>query len=141
VPLLIGGAFLLGAPQPPVDAARLDIMPAQLWGRAEGVRTTLRGAAEAVAPTLFGYMSQYVFGGPASTSNGSLGGGSAAKLSSAAADGLAYTFMLFLLVLVIAGLLALFALRTYPRDVATAAASAQAIARSRERSTLLTVTR
>ena len=141
VPFLIGGAFLLGAPQPPVDAARLDIMPAQLWGRAEGVRTTLRGLAEAAAPTLFGYMSQYVFGGPVSTSNSGLGGGSAAKLSSAAAVGLAHTFMLFLLVLVIAGLLALFALRTYPRDVATAAASAQAIARSRERSTLLTVTR
>ncbi len=30
LPLLITGAFLLGAPQPPLDAARLDIMPAQL---------------------------------------------------------------------------------------------------------------
>jgi predicted MFS family arabinose efflux permease len=132
VPLLIAGAFLLGAPQPPVDAARLDIMPAQMWGRAEGVRTTLRGAAEAVAPTLFGYMSQYVFGGPASAGTGGLGGGSGAKLSPAAADGLAYTFMIFLLVLIIAGLLALWGLRTYPRDVATAAASAQAIKKAEE---------
>lgn len=132
LPLLIAGAFLLGAPQPPVDAARLDIMPAQLWGRAEGVRTTLRGAAEAVAPTLFGYMSQYVFGGPASGGSGPSGGGSTSRLSSAAASGLAYTFMTFLVVLVIAGLLALFALRTYPRDVATATASAEAIARSRD---------
>ena len=134
LPLLIAGAFLLGAPQPPVDAARLDIMPAQLWGRAEGVRTTLRGAAEAVAPTLFGYLSQYVFGGPASGGSGSPDGGSTSRLSSAAASGLAYTFMTFLIVLVIAGLLALFALRTYPRDVATATASAQAIAHSRDRS-------
>ena len=83
-------------------------------------------------------MSQYVFGGPASVGSGSPGGGSTSKLSSAAASGLADTFMIFLIVLVIAGLLALFALRTYPRDVATAAASAQAIARSRDGSTLAT---
>lgn len=129
LPLLIAGAFLLGAPQPPLDAARLDIMPAQLWGRAEGVRTTLRTLAEAAAPTLFGYMSQYVFGGPASSGTGGPSSGSTtAKLSPTAATGLAHTFLVFLVLLVIAGLLALFALRTYPRDLATAAASAKAIA-------------
>ncbi len=133
LPLLIAGAFLLGAPQPPIDAARLDIMPAQLWGRAEGVRTALRTLAQAAAPTLFGYMSQYVFGGPASsgasgTGSSGLGGGSGKTLSPAAAGALADTFLLFLGLLLVAGLLALFALRTYPRDLATAAASAQAIA-------------
>ena len=43
------------------------------------------------------------------------------------AAGLEYTFLLFLGALLIAGLLALAGLRTYPRDVATAAASAEAI--------------
>ena len=129
VPLLIAGAFLLGAPQPPLDAARLDIMPAQLWGRAEGVRTALRTLAEAAAPTVFGYMSQFVFGGPGSSGRGAPGGaGPVGTLSPAGATALADTFLVFLGLLVIAGLLALLALRTYPRDLATAAASAQAIA-------------
>ncbi|MBV9094649.1 MAG: MFS transporter, partial [Streptosporangiaceae bacterium] len=131
LPLLIAGAFLLGAPQPPIDAARLDIMPAQLWGRAEGVRTALRSLADAAAPALFGYMSQYVFGGPASSAAGSGPGsgrsGAGRMLSPAGATALAHTFLVFLVLLVIAGLLALFALRTYPRDLATAAASAQDI--------------
>lgn len=132
LPLLIAGAFLLGAPQPPIDAARLDIMPAQLWGRAEGVRTALRSLAVAAAPALFGYLSQYVFGGPTSPGNGGLAGnGPAARLSPTAASGLADTFLVFLVLLVIAALLALFALRTYPRDLATATASAQAIARAK----------
>ena len=44
-----------------------------------------------------------------------------------AATGLEYTLLLFLIPLSIAGVLALLGLRTYPRDVATAAASVQAI--------------
>jgi hypothetical protein len=39
LPLLLVGGFLLGAVNPPLDAARLDIIHPQLWGRAEGVRT------------------------------------------------------------------------------------------------------
>lgn len=128
LPLLIIGAVLLGAPQPPIDAARLDIMPAQLWGRAEGVRTALRSVATAAAPTLFGYLSEHVFGGPASAGASDQ---SDAALSPAGAAALAHTFLVFLVLLVIAGLLALFALRTYPRDLATAAASAQAIAKAK----------
>jgi predicted MFS family arabinose efflux permease len=123
LPLLILGAFLLGAPNPPLDAARLDIMHPRLWGRAEGVRTALRSAGEAAAPLLFGYVSQYVFGGPGSSS----GGGTSAGAPTGNAAGLEYTFLLFLGTLLIAGLLALAGLRTYPRDVATAAASAAAI--------------
>ncbi|MGH3246830.1 MAG: MFS transporter [Trebonia sp.] len=119
LPLLICGAFLLGAPNPALDAARLDIMPAQLWGRAEAVRTALRSTGEAAAPLLFGYVSQYVFGGPGSASS------SGAPAASPA--GLEYTFLLFLGTLLIAGLLALAGLRTYPRDVATAAASTRGI--------------
>ncbi len=124
LPLLIVGAFLLGVPNPPLDAARLDIMPARLWGRAEAVRTALRSVGESAAPLLFGYVSQYVFGGPGSAS-GSGEGGSGTVTGNGA--GLEYTFLIFLGALLIAGLLALAGLRTYPRDVATAAASAEAI--------------
>src|SRR5207253_8681918 len=47
----------------PLDAARLDIMPALLWGRAESVRTLLRSLAQALAPLIFGAVSDHVFGG------------------------------------------------------------------------------
>ena len=123
LPLLVISAFLLGAPNPALDAARLDIMPPALWGRAEAVRTALRSLLEAAAPLLFGYVSQYVFGGPGS------GAAESGTSSSANSVGLEYTFLLFLATLLAAGLLALAGLRTYPHDVATAAASAEAIGR------------
>jgi MFS family permease len=124
LPLLIVGAFLLGAPNPPLDAARLDIIHPQLWGRAEAVRTVLRSAGEAAAPLAFGYVSQYVFGGPGSSAGAAGGAGSG---QAGNPTGLEYTFLIFLIPLVIAGLLALMGLRTYPRDVATARASVRAI--------------
>ena len=37
-------------------------MVPSLWGRAEGIRTFLRTAAQALAPVLFGAMSDIVFG-------------------------------------------------------------------------------
>lgn len=111
MPLLIASAGLLGAVNPPVDAARLDIMPAGLWGRAEGVRTVLRTLGEAAAPTLFGLVAAVVFhNGPSA---------------------LEYTFLIFLITVLAAGVLALFALRTYPRDVATAGASRRETDRER----------
>ena len=100
---LIVAAFALSAQNPPLDAARLDIMPPQLWGRAEAVRTVLRSLAQALAPLLFGAVSDYVFGGGRS--------------------GLQWTFALMLLPLGISAYLLFMALRTYPRDVATAAAT------------------
>ena len=124
LPLLILGAFLLGAPNPPLDAARLDIMPPWLWGRAEAVRTVLRSLGESAAPLLFGYVSQYVFGGPGSAAAAGGGGGTSRAGN---ATGLEYTFLVFLVPLIVAGLLSLAALRTYPRDVATASASVRAI--------------
>ena len=130
LPLLTFGAVLLGAPNPPLDAARLDIIPPQLWGRAEAVRSVLRTLGEAAAPTLFGYVSQYIFGGPAAS--GSAGGAvsSTGTASASGATGLGYTFLIFLVPLMAAGLLALLALRTYPRDVATAQASLGEIRRA-----------
>jgi predicted MFS family arabinose efflux permease len=125
LPLLTLCAFLLAAPNPPLDAARLDIMHPRLWGRAEAVRTVLRSIGESAAPLLFGYVSQYVFGGPGSAAAGGDGGGGNGQAGNAA--GLEYAFLVFLIPLVIAGLLSLAALRTYPRDVATASASVRAI--------------
>lgn len=102
VPYFIAAAFFLTAQNPPIDAARLDIMPPLLWGRAEGVRTFLRTTAQALAPLLFGGLSDLLGGGHTS---------------------LEYTFIVMLLPMAASGLVLLRALRTYPSDVATAAAS------------------
>ncbi|HEY6453327.1 MAG TPA: MFS transporter [Steroidobacteraceae bacterium] len=105
--LLSAGAAVLAAAIPPLDAARLDIVPASMWGRGEAGRMTLRNVFEGGAPLLFGAMS------------GWLGGGE---------HGLQWTFIVMLVPMGIAGVLALPALRTYPRDVATAAATAENLA-------------
>lgn len=101
LPYLVFAVAALGAQNPPIDAARLDIMPAPLWGRAEGVRTFLRTAAQALAPVLFGAVSDYVFGGGHS--------------------GLRWTFVVMLVPLLASAVLLFWAMRRYPRDVATAA--------------------
>jgi predicted MFS family arabinose efflux permease len=106
VPYLTAAAFFLGAQNPPLDAARLDIMPPLLWGRAEAVRTLLRSLAVALAPLLFGAVSDHVFGGGRS--------------------GLQWTFVVMLLPLGASAWLLFKGRRTYPADVATAAASADA---------------
>jgi MFS family permease len=103
---LVAAVFTLSAQNPPLDAARLDIMPPFLWGRAEAVRTMVRALAVALAPLLFGAVSDYVFGGGRS--------------------GLQWTFALMLLPLFASAVLLIKALPTYPRDVATAAASSAA---------------
>jgi predicted MFS family arabinose efflux permease len=103
--LTFGSAFLAAA-NPPLDAARLDIVHARLWGRAEAGRMALRGLLEGIAPILFGWVS------------GMLGGGS---------RGLDWTFMIMLVPVLAASSLAIPARRTYPTDVATTDASARAI--------------
>lgn len=106
LPYVVLAAAALSAQNPAIDAARLDIMPASLWGRAEGVRTTIRTGAQAMAPLLFGTVSDL------------LGGG---------ADGLQWTFVIMLLPLAASALFLFRALRTYPTDVATAAAVAYGV--------------
>jgi MFS family permease len=103
VPYLTLAAMLLSAQNPPIDAARLDIVPALLWGRAEAVRTLLRSLAQSLAPVMFGVVSDHLFGGGRS--------------------GLQWTFGLMLVSMGASGIILLRATRTYPRDVATAAAS------------------
>jgi MFS family permease len=105
LPYITLAALALSAQNPPLDAARLDIMVPLLWGRAEGVRTFLRTLGQAVAPVAFGGVSDYVFGGGRSA--------------------LQWTFALMLLPLCASAYFLFRALGTYPRDVATAAAAAR----------------
>src|SRR6202030_1841630 len=58
----VAGAALISAANPPLQAARLDIVPAGLWGRAESLRTFVRSLAQALAPLLFGGLSSLVAG-------------------------------------------------------------------------------
>ena len=119
----MGGAAALSAANPPLDAARLDIMPPGLWGRAESVRTLLRTVGQAVAPLLFGAVADLVAGiAPEKAPIGTKPGG----IEPGVARGLQVSFMLMLIALGAAGLILLRARQTYPRDVATAAASAEA---------------
>jgi predicted MFS family arabinose efflux permease len=113
VPYLIVAAFFLSAQNPPLDAARLDIMPAALWGRAESVRTLLRSLAVAVAPVLFGAVSEYVFGGGRS--------------------GLHWTFLVMLLPLLGSAVLLFRGVSTYPADVAAAADATERFGSDRSR--------
>jgi len=106
LPYISLAALALSAQNPPIDAARLDIVHPLLWGRAEAIRTFLRTLAQAFAPLLFGAVSDYVFGGGRS--------------------GLQWTFAIMLLPLAASAYFLFKALRTYPRDVATASASASA---------------
>jgi MFS family permease len=102
VPYLIAAALALSAQNPPLDAARLDIMPALLWGRAESIRTLLRSLAQALAPLLFGAFADRFGGGR---------------------TGLQWTFVLMLVPLALSAVLLFRARRYYPSDVASAAAS------------------
>jgi MFS family permease len=108
-PLFFIGAASLGGVNAPIDAARLDIMNARLWGRAESIRTTFRFTFEAAAPILFGWVSMLL--GGQSGFFGASGGGNTTAL--------AQTFKIMLVPVVIAVIVLHFARRTYPRDVAT----------------------
>jgi MFS family permease len=122
----VGGAALLSAANPPLDAARLDIMPAGLWGRAESIRTLLRTLGQALAPLTFGAVADLIAGiTPHQTPIGTKPHGG---ISSNTATGLEYCFLLMLVTLAAAGVFLLRARTTYPQDVATAAASSGASA-------------
>lgn len=102
------GAAGLGAANPPLDAARLDIVPGRLWGRAESVRTLTRLAAEAIAPILFGLTADH------------LGGRGHSGL------GLRNAFLIMLVPLVVNGVMVAMCRRAYPTDTVTANASNRA---------------
>jgi MFS family permease len=107
LPYIILAAAALSCQNPPIDAARLDIVPARLWGRAEGIRTFVRTGAQAIAPLLFGAVSDLLSGNHAYS-------------------GLRWTFVIMLLPLSASALYLFRAMRTYPRDVATAGVVSEA---------------
>ncbi|MGH2889670.1 MAG: MFS transporter [Solirubrobacteraceae bacterium] len=117
----VAGAALISAANPPLDAARLDIMPSGLWGRAESTRTFLRSLAQALAPLLFGVVADLISGfvpqqAPIGTRTHHL-------ISTSAGTGLQISFLIMLITLAAAGVFLLRARHTYPTDVATAGAS------------------
>ncbi len=119
----VAGAGLLMAANPPLDAARLDIMPAGLWGRAQSTRTFLVSLAQAIAPVLFGYLVSLIAGFlPQQAPVGTKVHGT---VTPAQATGYEITFLILLVTLVAGGVFLIFARNSYPRDVATAAASNQ----------------
>lgn len=105
LPLLTAGAAGLAAPNPPLDAVRLDVMHPELWGRAESVRTLARTGAEAIAPILFGLLADHLAGG--------------------GHHGLQLTMLIMLPALLANGVVLLFASHSYPRDVASALVSVE----------------
>jgi MFS family permease len=118
----VAGAALLAAANPPLDAARLDIMPAGLWGRAESTRTVVRSLAQALAPLVFGGLADLSAGfAPKQAPIGTHPG----LVSAATGRGLEISFLVLLGTVVAAGVFLLRARATYPTDVATAAASNQ----------------
>jgi MFS family permease len=115
----------LGGVNPPLNAARLDIVHSRLWGTAEAVRTMLVSISTGLAPLVFGIVSTKLGGG----SNAVVGG-----VTPSAATALSHTFLIMLVSLVVAAALILcVARRTYPRDVATAMACELATARDAPR--------
>lgn len=126
LPILVIGAGLLGSTNPPLDAARLDIVPSRLWGRGEAVRTFVRTVFQAFAPLLFGYVSSVLSGG---SSTGFGGGVNAAHqhVSTGQARGLEYTFAIMLIPLLASGLILLRYRHRYLRDVATADVSERSL--------------
>jgi predicted MFS family arabinose efflux permease len=102
LPLYVLGAAALSAGNAPLNAARLDIMPANLWGRAEAVRTVAQMAAVAAAPLLFGLVA-HALGGHA----------------------LGTTFVIMLVPLAASAFILRLARRTYPADARTARSRGQ----------------
>jgi MFS family permease len=116
----VAGAALISAANPPIQAARLDVVPAGLWGRTQSALTFVRSMAQAAAPLVFGAISQLVAG--IVPSQAPIGTHPHAP-SSSASTGLEVTFLIMLSALAAAGVLLFRARRTFATDVATAAAS------------------
>lgn len=120
LPLLILAVAAPGAANPALDAARLDVVPGRLWGRAEGVRTLLRQLATAAAPIAFGLTAD-AFG---------TGGTGALTGASETRGDVHDTFLVMLVALVASGLILLWGRGGFARDVATAEAAEYARWRS-----------
>jgi MFS family permease len=114
------GAALISAANPPLQAARLDVVPAGLWGRAQSALTVVRSLAQALAPLVFGGVAQLIAGiVPSQAPIGTHVGAP----SSSTSTGLEVTFLVMIIALAAAGWLLFRARKTFASDVATAAAS------------------
>jgi MFS family permease len=116
----VAGAALISAANPPIQAARLDVVPAGLWGRTSSLLTVVRSLAQALAPLVFGGISQLVAGivpGQAPI------GTHPHAPSSSITTGLQVSFLIMLAALLAAGVFLSRARSTFASDVATAAAS------------------
>jgi MFS family permease len=118
MPVFFVAAFFIGAANPPVDAARLDIVPSRLWGRAEAVRTALRQVLQGGAPLLFGLVSQAFGGVGAGLSTGV--DTTAAALSHSAAHGLELAFVVLCTPLLVGGGVLWLCRTAYPREIVSA---------------------
>ncbi len=118
MPIFFIAAFCIGAANPPVDAARLDIVPSRLWGRAEAVRTALRQVLQGFAPFLFGLVSEAFGGGGAGLSTGV--DTSATAVSGSAAHGLEMAFVLLSAPLLVGGLALWMCRSVYLREIVAA---------------------
>jgi sugar phosphate permease len=123
MPLLFVGAAALGGVNPPLDAARLDIVQSRLWGRAESIRTFCQNLLKAGSPLLFGYLSAVLGTGNNGTTVAQGGG----------AVGLNNAFLLLLALFVVAGIVLLVFRRGYLRDAATAMESEERVAAAQGR--------
>jgi MFS family permease len=119
LPLLFLGAAGLGGLNPPLDAARLDVVHFRLWGRAESVRAMCQNLIRASAPLIFGWLS-VLLAAPGESHDAVQGGG---------AVGLGRAFLVLLGLFVVAATVLVTARRSYLRDVATAVASERAVHR------------
>jgi MFS family permease len=116
----VGGAALISAANPPIQAARLDVVPAGLWGRTSSALTLVRSVAQALAPLVFGGVADLVAGivpRPAPI------GTHPHAPSSNTATGLQVSFLIMSVTLIAAGVFLFRARTTFASDVASAAAS------------------
>lgn len=118
MPIFFLSAFCIGATNPPVDAARLDIVPSRLWGRAEAVRTALRQVLQGMAPLVFGLVSEAFGGGHAGFATGV--DTSATAVTQSAAHGLELAFIVLCTPLLIGGVVLWLCRSVYLRDIVAA---------------------
>lgn len=62
-PMIVAGVAFLNAATPTLDAIRLDVIPPDLRGRSESIRTVVLTRFEGGAPLTFGFLADHLDGG------------------------------------------------------------------------------
>jgi MFS family permease len=120
LPLFLVAGFFISVPNPGLDAARLDVMPSRMWGRAEAVRSFLRAILQSFAPLVFGIVSTAFGGKYAGFGTSGAGLHAAAADASRRAAGLEQTFLVMLVALLAGAIIVWNGRKPYPVDVAAA---------------------